>query len=274
MFALIAGTLITGVTLYLFGLWKAGRWIRFVPYPVIAGFMAASGGLLAAGGIRIVTGTRSFAELLEPQGQGRRFIQLAVGLAFARFSFDQARKTPPRASRCAARRDTRRPTELYVPQVTHSQGRARPDGSCDLSSGAALPGPWLLKSISNINLPALFWAGGGYVALVAVTTMTLLLGLMAIEVEARLDVDLDRELRLNGMANILVGMCGGMTGTLSMSRTLLNYRAGARHRASGILRAQSACSPWRSAQRCWDTCPCPSSAPCCSNSERTCSLTG
>ena len=82
---------------------------------------------------------------------------------------------------------------------------------------------------------ALLWAGGGYVALFAVTAMTLLLGLMAIEVETRLDVDLDRELRLNGLANILVGVCGGMTGTLSMSRTLLNYRAGARHRASGIL---------------------------------------
>ena len=58
---------------------------------------------------------------------------------------------------------------------------------------------------------------------------------MAVEVETRLDVDLDRELRLNGLANVLVGVCGGMTGTLSMSRTVLNYRAGGRHRASGIL---------------------------------------
>jgi len=31
---------------------------------------------------------------------------------------------------------------------------------------------------------------------------------MAIEVEARIDVDLDRELRLNGLANLLVGACG------------------------------------------------------------------
>ncbi len=44
MFVLIGGTLLTGLLLYLFGLFQAGRWIRFVPYPVIAGFMAASGG--------------------------------------------------------------------------------------------------------------------------------------------------------------------------------------------------------------------------------------
>jgi sulfate permease, SulP family len=235
MFALIAGTLITGVTLYLFGLWKAGRWIRFVPYPVIAGFMAASGGLLAAGGIRIVTGTHSFAELLEPQGQGRRFVQLAVGLAFATGFLLIKRAKHPLALPSLLLGGTLL-THGALRAAGYSLAGAREAGwLLDLSSGAALPGPWLLKSISNINLPALFWAGGGYVALVAVTAMTLLLGLMAIEVEARLDVDLDRELRLNGVANILVGICGGMTGTLSMSRTLLNYRAGARHRASGIL---------------------------------------
>ena len=79
MFALIAGTLITGAGALPVRLVKAGRWIRFVPYPVIAGFMAASGGLLAAGGIRIVTGTREFARVARAAGvEGRRFIQLAA----------------------------------------------------------------------------------------------------------------------------------------------------------------------------------------------------
>jgi sulfate permease, SulP family len=40
---LVAGTLTTGLILLLLGIFKMGRWIRFVPFPVIAGFMAASG---------------------------------------------------------------------------------------------------------------------------------------------------------------------------------------------------------------------------------------
>ena len=44
LFGLVSGTILTGASLYLLGRLKTGRWIRFVPYPVIAGFMAASAG--------------------------------------------------------------------------------------------------------------------------------------------------------------------------------------------------------------------------------------
>ncbi len=235
MFVLVAGTVVTGLTLYLFGLFKAGRWIRFVPYPVIAGFMAASGGLLAVGGIRIMTGTRGFLETVQTLARGRHVVHLVVGLAFALAMHSLKRVKHPLAFPALLLGGTAL-THLVLHLSGYSLGAARQAGwLLDLSSGAVLPGKWLLKSAPNINAAALLWAGGGYVALFAVTAMTLLLGLMAIEVEARIDVDLDRELRLNGLANVLVGVCGGMTGTLSMSRTLLNYRAGGRHRASGIL---------------------------------------
>jgi SulP family sulfate permease len=235
LFVLIAGTLITGATLYVFGVLRAGRWIRFVPYPVVAGFMAASGWLLAAGGIRILTGTHLSLELLEQLARGQHLIQLAAGLAFAIGILLIKRVKHPLAFP-ALLLGGMMATHMALHGAGYSWRAAREAGwLLDLSSGAAMPGPWLLKSMPQVNLAALLWAGGGYVALVAVTAMTLLLSLLAIEVQTRLDVDLDRELRLNGFGNILVGICGGMTGTLSASRTMFNYRTGARGRASGIL---------------------------------------
>jgi SulP family sulfate permease len=235
LLALIAGTLITGVTLYLFGVLRAGRWIRFVPYPVIAGFMAASGWLLAAGGVRILTGARNSLELLEQLARRQHVIQLVAALVFAIGILLVKRVKHPLAFP-ALLLGGMTATHLALHGAGYSFAAAREAGwLLDLSSGAILPGPWLLKSVTKIDLAALLWAGGGYVALVTVTAITLLLSVMAIEVQTRLDVDLDRELRLNGFANILVGLCGGMTGTLSASRTLFNYRTGARGRASGIL---------------------------------------
>jgi SulP family sulfate permease len=235
LFALIAGTLITGVTLYLFGVLRAGRWIRFVPYPVVAGFMAASGWLLAAGGIRILTGSYLSLDLLQQLLRGQHLIQLMAGLAFAIGMLVIKRVKHPLAFP-ALLIGGMMATHMALHGAGYSWKGAREAGwLLDLSTGAALPGPWLLKSMPKVDMAALLWAGGGYVALVAVTAMTLLLSLLAIEVQTRLDVDLDRELRLNGFANILVGLCGGMTGTLSASRTLFNYRSGARGRASGII---------------------------------------
>jgi sulfate permease, SulP family len=235
MFALIAGTLITGAALFLLGALKAGRWIRFVPYQVIAGFVAGTGWLLASGSIRMVTGTRDPLELLEQLARGQHMIQFAACLAFAGGMYLMKRVEHPLAFPALLIVGTL-VTHLALYGAGYSLSAARDTGwFLDLSSGAALPGPWLLKSLASVDLAALLRASGGYVALAAITAITLLLGLMAVEVETGRDVDLDRELRLNGLANILTGFGGGMTGTLSVSRTLLNYRAGARGRASGIM---------------------------------------
>ena len=62
---------------------KAGRWIRFVPYPVIAGFMAASGWMLASGGVRLAIGSGTWPELLRQFTRGQHWMQFAAMLTFA-----------------------------------------------------------------------------------------------------------------------------------------------------------------------------------------------
>ena len=48
-------TLFTGILLFGLGALKLGQWVRFIPYPVIAGFLAASGWLpLMTGGVEVV----------------------------------------------------------------------------------------------------------------------------------------------------------------------------------------------------------------------------
>ena len=55
--ALSVSTLLTGILLYGVGALKIGQWLRFIPYPVIGGFLAASGILLITGGMEVVTQT-------------------------------------------------------------------------------------------------------------------------------------------------------------------------------------------------------------------------
>ena len=55
--ALSVSTLLTGILLYGVGALRLGQWLRFIPYPVIGGFLAASGILLITGGMEVVTQT-------------------------------------------------------------------------------------------------------------------------------------------------------------------------------------------------------------------------
>jgi len=235
--ALVAGSLVVGATSYIFGALKLGRWIRFLPYPVIGGFMAASGWLLASGAARIITRDALSLRLLSELASGRHLAQLSVGAAFA-FALSKAQ---------GVRRPLAIPGLLALGTATILFGlsiagvsivEARETGwLLDLPSSrsADFPAAWLAASVSKIDPREIVKYSGEYIALITVTVATLLLSIMAIEVETKAEIDLDDELKLNGVANAVVALGGGTTGTLSVSRTLLNYQTGARGRASGVV---------------------------------------
>ena len=49
-------TIVTGIVLCGFGVTRMGRAIRYVPYPVVGGFLGATGLLIVLGAIRVITG--------------------------------------------------------------------------------------------------------------------------------------------------------------------------------------------------------------------------
>lgn len=51
VFVMVCSTLLTGVMLWCVGHFSLGKVVRFLPYPVIGGFMAGTGWLLFVGGI-------------------------------------------------------------------------------------------------------------------------------------------------------------------------------------------------------------------------------
>ncbi len=54
--AIALSTVLTGISFLLLGHFKLGNLVRFIPYPVLGGFLAATGWLLFTGGIQVSTG--------------------------------------------------------------------------------------------------------------------------------------------------------------------------------------------------------------------------
>ena len=51
-------TALTGILLFGLGLARAGGAIRFIPYPVIGGFLSATGWLMVSGAVHVITDQR------------------------------------------------------------------------------------------------------------------------------------------------------------------------------------------------------------------------
>src|SRR5499433_3515504 len=58
LIAISATTALTGLLLCILGFTHAGRAIRFVPFPVIGGFLGATGWLMITGAVQVVTGQK------------------------------------------------------------------------------------------------------------------------------------------------------------------------------------------------------------------------
>ena len=85
----VLATLLTGILLFSLGLARAGGAIRFIPYPVIGGFLSATGWLMVSGAVSVITDERltlwTAPALFEPPtlGQLAAAGAVAVGLYMA-----------------------------------------------------------------------------------------------------------------------------------------------------------------------------------------------
>jgi len=235
--ALALSSLVSGVLLYLLGATRGSALIQFLPYPVMGGYLAGTGYLLLAGAFRVLTGEnlqwqhlrllpdlpwlawlpalvvcaalmigarhiKRFT-LVVPIGIGAGLLVFFAGLAISGMTPDQARQAG-----------------LLFESVPLSA----------LQLPALLPPEQIHWRVIASHLPE-------FLVVAAVSALTILLNSTGAGLACRQDPDLDQEMRAAGVANLLSGALGGIVGYQSLSRTLLNHRAGGVSRISGIAAA-------------------------------------
>ena len=236
--AIASSTLIVGLALFFLGAYKLGNIVRFTPYPVIGGFLAGSGWLLVTGSFRVISGeTFSIQSLgnMISSGLILNWIPCAIfGLiAYIAVRFSRHYLTLPALVFFAL-------IGFYVwlQMGHHSWAYARQHD-------------WILGARPDTGLtqvhffPSLLQADWGVVvnqyssliALLLTSIVSILLNTSALELAADEEIDLNKELRAAGLANLLGGFCGGMTGFQSLSLSSLALGMGVRSRLVGLFSA-------------------------------------
>ena len=231
---LMFSSAILGLVLFVLGRVNAGRWIRYVPLPVIGGFLAAAGLLILRGAARVAAGAPidfAHASDLFASQDGLKLlaaILFAVVLTAARMRIKGPLVLPATLALGTL-------ATLVVLGLAHVPlGTARLEGWLfSAPSGPAMWFPWNPADLRLIEWDTLTADIPGIITLVIVSAVTLLLTSTGLELRTRMEIDLDRELRVQGMTSLITAACGGFASYLSLSRTAMNYELGVRDRLAG-----------------------------------------
>jgi sulfate permease, SulP family len=229
------GTAITGLLLCVLGLTRAGRAIRFVPYPVIGGFLGATGALMIMGAIQVITDQRLTFGNIDRFLDGAIAGKLAAGLVVAitlqlLLSRSQSAFILPSVLLVAIVA-----MNLVLPLTGSSLIEAQADGwMFPPQPAAALASPWQPAELHSFPWATLPWLAGDLLAVMFVTTISLLLNTTGVEIATKREANIERELKALGLASLISSALGGFVSCLSLSRTMLNHAAGATGRISGL----------------------------------------
>jgi SulP family sulfate permease len=229
-------SIITGIFLFIAGKYNLGKLARFVPYPVIGGFLAGTGYLIIKAAVSFMIGfTITFDNLpLLISSQG--LIKLLPGIIIALMMFFLSKTTRhlilvPLIILCSICLFY---SGLWVLDVSHETA---------LKLGIVMQintGEYFnLLNISNIipklDYSIIFEHKWTIFSIIFITSIALLLNLSSLELIIKNDIDLDKELKLCGTGNIVSGLFGGIVGYQMLGPSALNHALGLKSRIPTIV---------------------------------------
>jgi sulfate permease, SulP family len=234
--AIAAATLLTGVFFLALGFFKLGGLVRYVPYPVVGGFLAGTGWLLVQGSFGVMADfpltLQNLPALLKPD----QLVLWLPGLLFALVLFFGLRRIHHFLALPGILLGAVLLFYLALLLTGTSIDDAIDQGLLlGTISGEVAWQPLALKNLSAANWAAILGQGGNIAITLILSLVGLLLNASALELAIRRDVDLNHELRVAGLANLLSGLGGGMVGYHALSLSTLSYRIGARGRLPGLV---------------------------------------
>lgn len=222
-----------GLVLYALGALRWGRYVRFIPHPVAAGFMAGSGCLLVQAAWKMLAGRpfspQALADLSQAHPLGwismlcvaaallvltrlvRHFLVVPATLLASVLAFHAARAALG-LSVTAARNAGLLLSPLQIADWTHAGNF-----------------PYAL-----VRWDLLYRHAGDFAAMSMVAVIAILLTVTSLELATGVEGDADRELKTLGAANVLIGLGGGMVSLNSFNRTVISLEAGANSRRAAV----------------------------------------
>ena len=237
--ATLVVTVLCGVAFLALGTFRLGNLLRFVPVPVVGGFIAGTGWLLLKSGIYVSSDESPY---ITPIGDLMQADVLKLWLPAFAFG----------VILLVATRIVKHP--LVIPAVlgiglvlfaigmlvTGSSIESARSGHWLLLGPFDSPQswqPWTLRSLTGADWSAVLGQWAGIVTAVFVAVIAILFNISGTEVVLHTDLDTNEELRDAGLLNVVSGALGGIPGYHALSLSALAERMSVDARVAGLVAA-------------------------------------
>jgi len=236
MVALAAASVTSGVLLFLVGRFRLGRVVRYIPFPVVGGFLAGTGWLLVIASFGIMTGNSLTIENIPIFMQPDQLLLWVPGVMVALVLFFGLRliKHSLAFPGLLILLIALLHIGLLVAGISISEGLDR-GLLLSLADGFGWQPIFLPSTLSNVHLHSILVEFHHAPVIFALAAISLLLNLQGIEANLRSDIEADNELRKVGITNVLSGLMGGFIGYHSVSLSRLNIRITGNSRIAGVI---------------------------------------
>ncbi|NNF63022.1 MAG: SulP family inorganic anion transporter, partial [Acidimicrobiia bacterium] len=219
-------TIAFGATLWAAGRWRLGRALQFVPYPVILGFIGATGIVIFQGALGVLS-PRGAAVLDDLAILVPGLVLGAVMYAITRWSGSKYGVPVLIVGAAAA-------INLWA-NLGHGRDAAVEEGWFlgPFAQGQALD-LLIMREVVNADWSALGSQIAVLLTAVAVGVIGFLLNAPAVAETTGADIDVDLDLGPTGLANVAAGMIGGLPGFLLLSDSVAVYKIAGLSRLAGV----------------------------------------
>ncbi|MEM9777893.1 MAG: SulP family inorganic anion transporter, partial [Chloroflexota bacterium] len=221
-----------GLFMYFLGVFKLGNLVRFLPFPVTAGFLAGTGWLLLIGGFSSSIASGQISDLLLPESIIFWLPTLAISIItyFIEKRFDSPVVLPIMLVVATA---------IFY-GVTLGQGYTLPQlteagwlvGELPAGFQPQIPN---LADFRLVQWGAIVAEAGSLAVLVVASAVAMLLNNSGFELTVNKDFDPNSDLRAHGVANTMAGFVGGWPSYITPAWSSINSRDKKEHPLAGLI---------------------------------------
>lgn len=232
--------LLAGLLQLAFGAVRAGRLIKFIPYPVVSGYLSGVALVIAVGQLPKLLGLPGEAalihELRDPaQWSWASILVGATTIVAMALAPRLTGRVPAAIIGLLAGVAAYFALGLLNPALLVLQGNALVIGPIEVSGSIVDAASARVGALSGIRLSDIVLVSGSALTLGVLLSIDTLKTGVVLDALTRRRHDSDRELLAQGAANLASFAAGGMPGSATMGATLVNVSSGGRAPWSGVL---------------------------------------